>query len=115
MSTSPAGGEGVRRRTLEQVGLSDGYELRLMRIEYAPGVAAQVHRHPVAGLCYVLQGEAESQYEGRPTVSLRAGDSYEDLAEIPHLVWRNRSDSEALVFLCAARLAPGQAFAEPLD
>lgn len=114
-SASPIGGGPVSRRTLERAALPDGWELRLMRIEYAPGAAAEPHRHPVAGVCYVLHGEAESQYEGRSPVTLRAGDSYEDLAEIPHRVWRNRSDSEALVFLCAARLAPGQAFAEPLD
>lgn len=107
--------EGVTRQVLQQAPLPGDDELRLMLIEYAPGVAAPAHRHPVAGTCYVLDGIAESRYEGEDLQVYRAGDSYQDYANRAHAVWRNASESEPLRFLCAAQIKPGEAFAEPIN
>ncbi len=85
-----------------------------MLIEYPPGAAAPVHRHPVAGLCYVVEGTAESHYEGEEAITLRAGDSYQDFATKTHLVWRNPSETESLVFLCSAQIGKEQPFAIPV-
>ncbi len=106
--------DAVQREILQQALLPDGKELRLMLIEYAPGVAAPVHTHPVAGTCFVLEGEVESRYEGEDAKNLQSGDSYKDFANRTHLVWRNRSDTNPLKFLCAAHIAPDQPFAEPV-
>jgi quercetin dioxygenase-like cupin family protein len=89
-------------------------ELRLMLIEYPPGAAAAPHRHPVIGLCYVIQGMAESQYEGEGIRTLRAGDSYQDSATQQHLVFRNALATEPLLFTCAAKIGKDQEFAQPL-
>ena len=43
-------------------GTSD--ELQMILIEYQPGSAGPPHTHPVVGLNYIIEGSAESQYEG---------------------------------------------------
>src|SRR5262245_27519486 len=96
-AAEPATAAKIARRVLERTpiaGTED--ELRLMLIEYPPGVAGTPHRHPVTGLCYVIEGTAESQYEGEPLKTFRAGDSYRDPASKPHLIFRNASAEKPL-------------------
>ena len=45
-----------------------------MRVDLAPGVAFGKHWHPGEEIVYVLQGSLEYDVEGRPPVTLRAGD-----------------------------------------
>ena len=85
-----------------------------MMVEYPPGASAPPHRHPAVGLCYVLEGTAESQYDGEEKRVFRTGDSYQDSATKTHVYWRNPSATSPLRFICAAQLAEGQEFAVPI-
>jgi quercetin dioxygenase-like cupin family protein len=111
---APVAASEVARKVLQQTPASEGQELRLMLIEYPPGTSAPAHRHPAVGLCYIIEGMAESQYEGEETRIFRAGDSYQDSATKDHLYWRNPSETSPLRFICAAQLAVGQEFAVPI-
>ena len=45
-----------------------------MRVELDPGVAFPKHTHPGEEIIYVLEGALEYQVEGKPPVTLKAGD-----------------------------------------
>lgn len=89
-------------------------ELRLMLIEYPPNVSSVPHIHPVGGLCYVVEGAAESQYEGEDLKTFKAGDSYQDIATIKHLLFRNASKTDPLKFTCTAKIKKDQQFMLPI-
>jgi quercetin dioxygenase-like cupin family protein len=89
-------------------------ELRLMLVAYPPGYASPAHIHPVVGLNYILEGTAESQYEGEDLKTLNAGDSYQDPANKKHLVFRNSSKTDTLRFLVAYRIKKDGTFMHPL-
>ena len=102
-SLAPANGGGVSRTLLEQHDLPEfpGWESRLYLVEYAPGVVAPVHHHPVAGWGYVLSGAFESAFEGERPVVVRAGESFVERAGVPHLLFRNVAPAEPLKFVIA--------------
>jgi quercetin dioxygenase-like cupin family protein len=43
-------------------------------VEIAPGMTAPRHTHPGEEIIYVLEGSLEYQVEGKPPVTLKAGD-----------------------------------------
>jgi quercetin dioxygenase-like cupin family protein len=89
-------------------------ELQMILIEYRPGAVGPPHIHPVIGLNYIIEGVAESQYEGEPIKKFKAGDSYQDPANKRHLVFRNASKSKPLKFLVACKISKGESFSKPL-
>ncbi len=89
-------------------------ELRLMLVEFPPGYSSPAHIHPVVGLNYIVEGIAESQYEGEDLKTLNTGASYQDLANKKHLVFRNPSQTAALRFLVAYKIRKDQPFMHPL-
>jgi quercetin dioxygenase-like cupin family protein len=106
-----AAAPGVRRTLLESQALADmpGWELRLLLVEYAPGVAADPHTHPVPGIGYVLDGSFESAWGegtgGEVTVKHK-GESFIDLAHQRHL-FRNASTTQPLCFIMAYVIPKG--------
>lgn len=52
-----------------------GHEVIQVRVDFAVGAAFGNHTHPGAEIAYVLEGTLEYQIEGRPTVTLRAGEA----------------------------------------
>src|SRR3712207_1505270 len=66
---------GIRRTDLQRHDLgTPGREVVQVRVELDPGVAFGKHRHPGEELVYVLEGSLEYEVEGRPPVTLKAGD-----------------------------------------
>ena len=66
---------GTRRIDLQRHDLSaPGREVLQARVEIDPGVTAARHWHPGEEIVYVLEGTLEYQIEGRPNVTLKAGD-----------------------------------------
>jgi quercetin dioxygenase-like cupin family protein len=51
-----------------------GREAVQVRVDIAPGVAFGRHTHPGEEIIYVLAGAIEYQVEGKPPVTLKAGD-----------------------------------------
>jgi len=66
---------GTRRTDLQRHDLSiPGREVVQVRVEFDPGVVAPRHKHPGEEIVYVLEGSLEYEVEGKPTVTLKAGD-----------------------------------------
>jgi quercetin dioxygenase-like cupin family protein len=66
---------GFNRTDLQQHDLSiPGREVVQVRVELAPGVASPRHTHPGEEIIYVLEGSLEYEVEGKPPVTLKAGD-----------------------------------------
>ncbi|MFS4895279.1 cupin domain-containing protein, partial [Staphylococcus aureus] len=77
------------------------------------GIVVPVHYHPTVGLNYVLHGVAESQYEGEDLLRLTAGDSFQDRANTPHLLFRNPDRAAPVIILISHVLKKGQPFFIP--
>ena len=66
---------GVKRTDLQRHDLSvPGREVVQVRVDIAPGVLAPNHSHPGEEIVYVIEGLLEYQLEGKPPVTLKAGE-----------------------------------------
>lgn len=67
--------QGIKRTDLQQHDLSaPGREVIQVRVDFAPGVAFPPHSHPGEEIVYVIEGLLEYQVDGKPPVTLKAGD-----------------------------------------
>jgi quercetin dioxygenase-like cupin family protein len=67
---------GVTRSDLLRHDLSvPGREVIQVRVDFAPGVAFPPHSHPGEEIAYVIEGLLEYRLEGRPPVTLKAGEA----------------------------------------
>jgi quercetin dioxygenase-like cupin family protein len=67
--------QGIKRTDLLRHDLSvPGREIVQVRVDFAPGVAFPKHSHPGEEIAYVLEGSLEYQVEGKPPVTLKAGE-----------------------------------------
>jgi quercetin dioxygenase-like cupin family protein len=75
LSAAQAQTPGVKRTDLQRHDLSvAGHEAVQVRVDLAPGVAFGKHTHPGEEIIYVLEGTFEYEVEGKPPVTLKAGD-----------------------------------------
>lgn len=51
-----------------------GREVVQVRVDFAPGVAFPPHSHPGEEIAYVIEGLLEYRLEGKPAVTLKAGE-----------------------------------------
>ena len=66
---------GIKRTDLQQHDLSvPGREVVQVRVDIAAGVLAPNHSHPGEEIVYVIEGLLEYQLEGKPPVTLKAGE-----------------------------------------
>lgn len=66
---------GTKRTDLQRHDLSaPGREAIQVRVDFAPGAAFPKHRHPGEEIIYVIEGTLEYEVEGKPPVTLKAGD-----------------------------------------
>jgi quercetin dioxygenase-like cupin family protein len=66
---------GIKRTDLQRHDLSTpGREAVQVRVDFEPGTAFPNHTHPGEEIIYVLAGTLEYQIEGKPAVTLKAGD-----------------------------------------
>jgi quercetin dioxygenase-like cupin family protein len=73
--------------------LSDpaGKEVRVMTVEFPPGVRSAPHRHPGSIFAYVLEGEVLCQVEGQPLRTYRTGEVWYEYPQQLHQVSGNAS------------------------
>ena len=108
---SQAAFAGVTRKLLERVTLpGDTRELFVVEVTYPPGGVAPLHRHPVGGAIYIVEGTAESAYGSEAPRQYRAGDTLQDRADIPHTLFRNCDPDRPLRFLTIYALEPGRSY-----
>jgi quercetin dioxygenase-like cupin family protein len=78
---------GIKRTDLQRHDLSvPGREVIQVLVEFAPGVVAPNYSHPGEEIVYVVEGLLEYALEGRPPVTLKAGDVLFIPAGTPHAV-----------------------------
>src|ERR1700754_4973575 len=66
---------GTPRTELSENDISiPGWEAVQLRVDIDPGKIAPNHRHPGEEIIYVVEGTIEYQLEGKPPVTLKAGD-----------------------------------------
>ena len=74
-SVAQAQQTGSKRTDLQRHDLSaPGREVVQVRVDFDPGYVAPKHTHPGEEIVYVLEGLLEYEVEGRPPVTLKAGD-----------------------------------------
>jgi len=54
---------------------ANGREVIQVRVDFAAGAAFGRHVHPGEEIAYVLEGTVEYQFDGKPPIVLKAGDS----------------------------------------
>ena len=84
-----------------------GKEFRVLRTSYAPGGQNGKHYHVSHVVFYVLEGSGIWQEDGKPSVTLKPGDSLHVRPGTVH-AHRNASNSEKLVFLEFVIVEKGQ-------
>jgi quercetin dioxygenase-like cupin family protein len=78
---------GTTRTDLSRNDLSvPGREAIQALVGFAPGVIAPNHKHPGEEIVYVVEGTLEYTLQGRPPVTLKAGDVLFIPAGTPHAV-----------------------------
>ena len=66
---------GIKRTDVQRHDLGvPGREVVQVRVDFAPGVAFGRHSHPGEEIAYVLEGTLEYEVEGKPPVTLKAGE-----------------------------------------
>jgi quercetin dioxygenase-like cupin family protein len=84
--------QGLRRTDLHRHDLSvPGREMIQNRVDIDPDAAAIRHWHPGEEIIYVLEGALEYEIDGRPRVTVSAGEALNVPAQTVHAV-RNIGD-----------------------
>lgn len=105
------GFHGVTRTILERIALpGDRRELMVVEVTYPPGGVAPIHRHPMAGAIYIIEGVAESAYGSDTPQRYRAGETLQDRSDIPHTYFRNCDPDRPLRFLTIYVLEPERSY-----
>jgi quercetin dioxygenase-like cupin family protein len=78
---------GLKRTDLLKQDFSiPGREIVQVLVEFAPGVTAARHAHPGEELVYIVEGSLEYALDGKPPVTLSAGQSLLIPYGTPHVV-----------------------------
>ena len=104
-------GENEKITPLQEHALPDvpGKKGLMVEVSYKPGQVSIPHLHQGAVFAYVLEGAVVSQLQGQQPVTYKAGDSWYEAANTPHLISRNASNSKPaklLVWLLLDEKAP---------
>ena len=75
---------GIKRTPLQKIDYPDGYTVVTAIAEVPAGSAAGRPTHPGIETGYVLEGELELVIDGKPTVVVKAGESYQIPAGVVH-------------------------------
>jgi quercetin dioxygenase-like cupin family protein len=68
---------GIKRTDLQRHDLgTTGREAIQVRVDFDPGAAFGKHTHPGEEIIYVLEGSLEYDVEGKPPVTLKAGEVF---------------------------------------
>ena len=109
-SAPQSGFPGVTRKTLERLPMPGNQELMVVEVTYPPGGVAPLHRHPVAGAIYIVEGVAESAYGSDEPRQYRVGETLQDRTDLPHTLFRNCDPDRPLRFLTIYVLEPGRSY-----
>jgi len=75
--TGGASAQGIKRTPLQTVDFPEGYKTVTGIAEIPAGGASGRHSHPGIETGYVLDGELELAFDGKPSLRVKAGESYQ--------------------------------------
>ena len=109
--------EAAEVKELFAVDLPDypGKEGRMVEVSYTPGDTDAVHRHDADAFVYVLEGEVVMQLQGKPAVTLKAGDTFYEGPKDVHVVGRNASSTKPARFVVVFLKAKGAPILTPVE
>jgi len=101
------------KQVVEGMPKGDKQEISVLTATLKPGDKTPFHTHAFPVSVYVLEGAFTLELEGRPTVTIRAGES---MVEPPHvkMTGYNRSTSEATRVVIFFVADPGTPFLHPV-
>jgi quercetin dioxygenase-like cupin family protein len=76
--------EGLKRTPLGTTDFPPGYQTVMGVAQIAPGTCAGHHTHPGIESSYIVEGEILIKIDGGQDQQLKAGDSFQIAAGIPH-------------------------------
>jgi quercetin dioxygenase-like cupin family protein len=74
----------IKRTPLQTVDFPAGYNVVSAIAEIPAGVCAGRHTHPGVESSYVMEGTAVIKVAGQPDLTVKAGDSFQVPAGVPH-------------------------------
>jgi quercetin dioxygenase-like cupin family protein len=92
-----------------------GKEGRMIEVSYTPGDKDVAHRHDANAFLYVLEGEIVMQLEGKPAVTLKAGETFYEGPKDIHVVGRNASSTKPARFVVVLLKAKGAPILTPVE
>jgi quercetin dioxygenase-like cupin family protein len=69
--------QGIKRTPLQKIDFPEGYTTVTAIAEIPAGGASGRHSHPGIETGYVLDGELELAFDGKPSLKVKAGESYQ--------------------------------------
>src|ERR1700742_4020030 len=69
--------QGIKRTPLQKIDFPEGYSTVTAIAEIPPGGGSGRHSHPGIETGYVLDGELELAFDGKPSQKVKAGESYQ--------------------------------------
>jgi quercetin dioxygenase-like cupin family protein len=76
--------EGIKRTPLGTIDFPPGFQTVMGIAEIAPGTCAGRHTHPGIETSYILEGEDILKVDGKPDRPMKAGESLQIPAGVPH-------------------------------
>ena len=84
-----------------------GKEVQMVIVDFPPGIVSGAHRHPYQTFGYLLEGELESEFDGKK-YSFKKGDSFYEFPNGLHNLTKNPSQTETAKLLVLFILDKGQ-------
>jgi quercetin dioxygenase-like cupin family protein len=84
----------TRKVLLKEDSAIPGYEVNLVAVEIPSGGREGRHMHPGLAMIYVQEGSLTLDYDGKPTATYKAGDSF---SVEPDRIHEGRNDGNAPV------------------
>lgn len=99
----------LRREVVQGMPKGDSQEIRVLSATFQPGDRTVFHTHRSPVTVYVLEGQFTLELEGRPPVTVSAGEAY---VEPPHvrMTGYNRSGTQPLKVVIFYVSDPGTPF-----
>lgn len=108
--------QAIKRTPLQKLDLIgiEGKELNMWITELAPGAAPGKHYHPGHEALYVLEGSLILEYDGKPAVTVKAGESAYNAPNLVHNA-KNASTTAPVKIVTFMVSEKGQPLAVPVQ
>lgn len=105
--------QGVLKETVTGMPRGERQEIQVMTASFRPGDRTVFHTHQFPVTVLVLEGSFTLELEGRPPVTIRAGEAYVEPPQV-RMTGYNRSTTEPLRVVIFYVGDPGTPFLDPI-